>query len=177
MELQKVMIGNNLLIYRTKKLALKKSRRNCSISYSDAEKVGIIFTVDDLEKHELVKSFIRKLKKDEKEIEVLCYLPKGKENYEFIFNYFTEKDVTFFGKFNNKDVIRFAARSFDFLFCLDCNPNNMVESVLALSKSNCRIGSYHPDKDRFYELMIQPKDRSTESLINDIYRYTKLLRG
>ncbi|MGK7391558.1 MAG: DUF1493 family protein [Candidatus Cyclobacteriaceae bacterium M2_1C_046] len=174
---QKEMIGNKLLTYRTKKLALKKPRRNCSISYSDAKRTGIIFTVDDLEKHEMIKSFIKKLKKDEKNVEVLCYLPKGKENYEFVFNYFTEKDVTFFGKFNNSDVIRFAASNFDYLFCLDCNPNPMIESVLALSKSNCRIGCYHPEKDRFYELMIQPKDKSTETLINDIYRYTKILRG
>lgn len=171
------MIGNKLLIYRAKKLALKNPRRKCSISYSNAEKIGIIFTTDDIEKHKLIKTFIKKLKQDNKQVEVLTYLPKGRENHEFLFNFFTEKDVSFFGKFNNKDVIKFAARNFDFLFNLDCNPHPLLESILAICKSSCRVGCYQENKSRFYELMIQPKYSTTENLIDEMYRYTKILRG
>jgi 5-methylcytosine-specific restriction endonuclease McrBC regulatory subunit McrC len=169
------MVGEKLLIYRTTRLAKKKSSRKCSMSYRDAKNIGIIFTTGDLDKHLQVKDFIKKLQYDGKEVEVLTFLPKGEENHEFIFNFFTEKDISFFGKFTNRDVIRFAARQFDFLFYIDCNHNPLIESLMAITKAKCRVGCYTAGKDHFFELMIQPKRMTTENLLEEFFRYIKIL--
>lgn len=169
------MVGARLLIYKANRLA-KKHVRECSLPYDKAKDIGIIFTVDDLDKHMQVKEFIKKIKQSKKNVEVLCYLPKDKENYEFIFNFFTEKDISFWGSFTNNDVLNFTNRPFDFLFCLDCNPNPLVESVMAMTKASCRVGCYSSGKDQYYELMIQPKRPTTENLVDEIFRYVKILR-
>lgn len=170
------MVGARLLIYKTNKQAKNKTSRACSLSYKDARKVGIIFTADDEVKHSLVKEFIKKLKKNDKDVEVICFLPKDKENHEFIFNFYTEKEISFWGKFTNPDVSKFAERTFDFLFCLDCNPHPLVEAVLGITKASCRVGCYTEGKDHFYEMMINPKRATTENLIDEIFRYIKVLR-
>ena len=169
------MVGQKLLIYRTSRFAKKRTGRKCSISYGEAKRIGIIFTTADLEKHLLIKEFIKKLENDGKEVDVLTFLPKNEVNHEFIFNYFTEKDITFFGKFNNRDVIRFAARYFDFLFCIDLNPHPLTESILAITKAKCRVGCYIANRDHLFELMIQPKERTTENLVDEFFRYIKIL--
>ena len=69
--------------------ALKKNKvRRASIGYKRAQSIGIIFSVEDKQKHEDIKEFIRALEQDGKKVQVLEFLPKKKDNYEFLFDFF-----------------------------------------------------------------------------------------
>ncbi|NJN42242.1 MAG: hypothetical protein HC811_08500 [Flammeovirgaceae bacterium] len=68
--------------------ALKRNKSiRQSIPYKKAQSVGIIFSVENKEKHNHIKEFIRQLEIDGKTVQVLEFLPKKKENYEFLFDY------------------------------------------------------------------------------------------
>ena len=88
--------SNKLLTRNTQKAIRKGKIKRGSVSYDDAENVGILFTVIDRPKHTLIKKFIKLLEKDKKQVDVICLLGEGKENYDFIFDYFTTRDFSFF---------------------------------------------------------------------------------
>lgn len=169
------MLNKKILAYKTRSLVKNSKVARKSISYNDARSIGIIFTTDDLKKHETVKKFVKQLQKDGKKVQVLSFLPKGKQNHEFLFDFFTIKDVTFWGSFTANQVADFTKKPFDFLYYLDTDNNPLIKNILALSNAKCRIGKFSEENNPVCELMIQTSDESTQELANEMYRYTKLL--
>lgn len=156
--------------------ALKKNKSlRASIPYQQAKNVGIIFSVEDKQKHVDVKEFIRLLEQDGKKVHVLEYLPLKKENYEFMFDFFTIQDLNFWGNLNSDKAMRFSETPFDYLFCVDKESNPLVLSLLARSKARCRVGRFHETDSPYFELMIE-QNGTTKGLIETMYKYTKQLR-
>ncbi|NNF22089.1 MAG: hypothetical protein HKN67_09110 [Saprospiraceae bacterium] len=139
-----------------------------------SQKIGIIFSAGGMQKHNAVKSLIRKLKEQGKEVSALSYLAPGQQNHEFLFDIFGPNDISFWGINQNAEVEKFADEPFDYLLDLDVSSNPIIENILARSKAKCRVGIYKEGKGPFFELMISPKNsESSEELIRDIYHYTK----
>lgn len=169
-------ISNRLLTRNTKRSIRKGKIARGSVSYDEAESVGILFTVIDRPKHSLIKKFIKQLEKDKKKVDVLCLLGEGKENYDFIFDYFTTRDFSLFGHIVSKSILLFIQKKFDYLIVLDTEPNIFTDNILVKSNAKCRIGIYHDDKDPFYELMIKiNSNNSMEEFIDQVYHYLKFI--
>ncbi len=100
----------NFLKNKTKSFLKKNKALRANLPYKKAVSVGIIFTVEDKAKHFIVKEFIKKLELDGKTIQVLEYLPAKTENYEFKFDFFSDKDVSFWGNINNNSALQFYRR-------------------------------------------------------------------
>ncbi len=146
-----------------------------NLPYKQALTVGIIFTVEDKQKHDVVKELVKKLEHDGKKVQVMEFLPKKKDNYEFMFDFFTEDDLTFWGNITSAQALKFADTPFDFLIYLDTVSNPLILHLLARSKSPCRIGKAWPASQPFFELMIESTS-STRSLMENIYTYTTQLK-
>ncbi len=168
------MFRNKLLNYRLNKL-LKKERNNNQVGYGQAASFGILYSAEDLKKHESIKKLIKYLKKDGKKVEVLSYLPEDVQNFEFRFNFFTEKDVNWRGKFKNQDILRFTEQPFDYLFYVDFESLPVMRYILALSKAKCRVGHFEEENRPVCELMVAPELTTHNSLIEEMYKYTKIL--
>lgn len=169
------MITNKILAWKTDSFLRKSNINRSSLNYGDARNIGIIFSVVDKEKHEAIKQFIRKLEEEGKKVTVLSYLAKGKENYEFRFDFFTESDLSFWGNFTIGSVINFVENNFDYLFHIDLEPNLMIENILARSKAKCRIGKFVGNVSDIYDLMIKPEDENIQNLIEQMHYYTRKL--
>ena len=156
--------------------ALKKNRvLHASVPYKRAQSVGIIFSVEDKQKHDDIKEFIRHLEQDGKKVQVLEFLPRKKDNYEFLFDFFSDKDLSFWGKITSPQAAKFSDTPFDYLFYIDQVLNPLVLHLLAVSKAHCRIGRFaEPDSD-FFELMIEHKG-TMKGLIDSMYKYTRQLK-
>jgi hypothetical protein len=137
--------------------------------------VGIIFSVEDKQKHFIVKEFIKKLELDEKNVQVLEYLPAKHDNYEFKFDFFTEKDLSFWGNITSSAALQFAEAPFDFLFYIDLTPNLLVLHLLAKSKAKCRVGKFFDDGQLYLDLMIESV-ANTQALIDSMYKYASQLK-
>lgn len=168
------MVNKKLLAYKTKSIAKKSTVLRASMSYRSAETIGIIFTIDDKAKHETIKQLIHQLENDGKKVEVLAYLPKKKDNHEFLFEYFTAKDVSFWGNINADHVNKFANRPFDYLFYLDLQSNPFIRNILAMSKAKCRVGKFNVENEPYCEMMIETAN-DIKSLADEMYKYTKIL--
>jgi hypothetical protein len=151
---------------------LKRNRtQRDSISYQSANTVGILFTVEDKRKHEIVKELVRKLEVDGKKVFVMSFLPNKKDNYEFLFDFFSTHDINFWGNIQSTPLIKFAETQFDYLLCLDTQPNPMVQNILARSKAKCRVGKFNTNGKSYFEMMIDTPS-NPKNLIDGIYDYT-----
>jgi hypothetical protein len=164
-----------ILKYKTRSLAKSNKALRTSLPYKQALSIGIVFTVEDRQKHDDIKEFVKKLEHDGKQVKVMSFLPKHKDNYEFLFDFFTEKDVSFWGSITSESANRFCELPFDFLFYLDTAPNPLVLNIIARSKAKCRVGKYWENTQALFEFMLQIKN-GTKSLIHEIYQYTSKLR-
>lgn len=169
------MLTNKFLQYRTNSWLKKNHTIRANGAYAKAENVGIIFTIYDLKKHETVKEFIKILKNDDKKVDVLAYLPNEGQNFEFLFDFFTDKDLNFWGNFTSEAVNKFVKQPYDYLFNLDDQNAGIVENVMAMSNAKCRIGKLIDGNEKYCEMMVQSPNGTTSSLIKEMYKYTKLL--
>jgi hypothetical protein len=165
----------NFLKFKTKSLLKRNKAQRNNISYQQAKTVGLIFTVEDKQKHFIVKEFIKKLELDGKIIQVLEYLPAQHDNYEFKFDFFTDKDLSFWGNITSAAAIQFTEAPFDFLFYVDLEPNDLVLNLLARSKAKCRVGRFSDSGTQYLELMIESV-ANTQALVDGMYKYAASLR-
>lgn len=170
------MLTKTFINYRNKSLLKKNRIARSSMNYDQVNKVGILFTIDSKEKHNTIKGFIKELEADGKQVEVVAYLPKNQENHEFLYDFYTSKDISFWGSITSERVISFASKPFDYLFYLDNQSNLLNRNILAMSKAKCRITPFDEQNEEFSEMMVQvPKNNGMKQLVDEMYRYTKLL--
>src|SRR5687767_15509033 len=93
------------LKYKTNSLIRRNKAIRQSLPYAQALSVGIIFSVEDKAKHDEIKEFVRHLEHDGKKVKVISFLPNNKDNYEFMFDFFTEKDLSFWGNIESSTAI------------------------------------------------------------------------
>lgn len=169
------MLNTKILSYKTRALVKHSKVARGSISYDKAKSIGVIFSIDDQSKHETIKKFINQLHKDGKKVQVLAFLPKGKDNFEFMYDFFTLKDISMWGNFTADQVTNFANQPFDYLFYIDDTSHPVIRNILAMSNAKCRVGKFIDDNSAFCELMIRTENGSIQNLVNEMYRYTKIL--
>jgi hypothetical protein len=165
----------SFLKLKTNSFLKKNKALRISLPYTQAHNIGILFSVEDKTKHDEVKDLIRHLEQDGKHVKVVCFLPKNKDNYEFMFDFFTDKDLSFWGNITSSTATNFADTAFDFLFYLDTTPNPLILNLIARSNARCRIGKYWDRGQPFFEMMIE-SNNGTRTLIETMYQYTKALR-
>jgi hypothetical protein len=156
---------------------LKKNRSlRASLPYMQASKVGIIFTVEDKMKHDKVKEFIKNLERDGKQAKVICFLPRDKQNYEFLFDFFTEKELSLFGNIDSECAKLFTETPFDFLFYFDTEPNPLILNLIAKSKAKCRVGKHWDGSEGFFEMMVETGNPDPKAFIDTVSKYARGLK-
>jgi hypothetical protein len=165
----------SFLKYKTNLLGRKQKPARASVPWKKALTMGIIFTVEDKQKHFAIKDFIKKLEHDGKHVQVLEYLPEKTENYEFKFDFFTDKDVSFWGNINSANALQFADAPFDFLFYLDLEPNTMIMNILARSHAKCRVGKYWDEGSTYLDFMVDSVSNN-QALLESLYKYVSQLK-
>jgi hypothetical protein len=164
-----------LLRYKTQSFLRKNTTTRYNEAYKKAVTFGLIFTVEDRKKHDHIKNLIRKLERDGKQVRALGYLPPNQENYEFLFDFFTYREVSMWGNITAPSALKFADTAFDFLIYLDATPNEYILNLIAKSKAKCRIGKFWEEGEPYFEMMIESQG-DAPSLIDDLYKYTTALR-
>ena len=164
-----------LLRYKTQSYLRRNTTRRSNEAYERAKSIGVIFTVEDRKKHDEIKSLIRKMEHDGKKVKALAYLPPDQENYEFMFDFFTYREISFWGNITATSAQEFAETPFDFLLYLDSKPNDLILNDVAQSKAKCRIGKFWDSGKPYFEMMIECYGDS-KTLIEQLYKYTAALK-
>lgn len=165
----------SFLNLRTKSQLKKNNAIRASIPFDQALNIGVLFTVEDKKKHDEIKEFVHRLEMSKKNVHVLSFLPKNKDNYEFLFDFFTDEDISFWGKINSSGYEKFRNAPFDYLYYLDTKPNPILLNLLAGSKAKCRIGKFWNEGGPYFEMMIDSV-ANTKSLFDGMLKYSTQLK-
>ncbi|GEM_PF-3382360 len=162
--------------------ALRKSRnREGNVKYTVANSFLFLFTADgNPRKFEEVMLLKEKLQEDGKNVSILYLLlneehkPDGALDDHMV--KFDKKDIGLFGNIKDEYVSEILSRNYDFVINVDLHPNIYCDYLMAKCKSNCKIGHYFADHDKFYDMMIQTADDTDEEFyLNQVYHYIKQL--
>lgn len=165
----------NFLKYKTRSALKRNNALRVSVPWNQAKNVGVIFTIDDRNKHDHVKEFVKAMETEGKKVQVMSFLPSKKENHEFLYDFFTIQNVNVWGTITSDAVEKFTATPFDYLFCLDVNESPFMLHLLAKSKARCRVGKYAEKAKPYFEFMLEVK-QDTASLIDAIRTYISKLK-
>lgn len=165
----------SFLALRTRAQLKKNKANRVSLPFAEARHIGVLYTVEDKKKHDEIKDFIHRLEREGKKVRILTYLPENKDNFEFLFDFFTLKDISFWGNFTGSNVLTFCNESFDYLYYMDTKPNPILENILARSKAKCRIGKHFETTQSYFELMINSVS-GQKNLYDGMYNYSKQLK-
>ena len=166
-------IKKQIIRFQLPGLNKKSDVKRQTVNYDQAFRIGILVTLTDHEKQHTVDNFIDRLVTEHKEIQVLCYDKRRARNKIFGYLQFTDKDVSLWGKFKTEHVIDFINNDFDYLMHLDLESSEVLDKILCLSRSKCRVGCDNEGHRDFYELMV--KASSLEELSDMILHYIKLV--
>ncbi len=168
------------MLYFNTLSSIKKSKARQPIGYKQAKSIGIIFNIEDINKHKAIKRFISMLEDDGKSVQVLSFLGKGRDNHEFLFEFITDEDITMWGSISNEVALKFIENKFDFLFHLDSKRLDIAENILSKCNARCRVGMPASESDhrinveKFYEIIILPKkDVTIDYQLDEILHYIK----
>lgn len=145
--------------------------------YGTSKKMGLLFQGGNTEKLNDALRFSEELKKENKEVHLMMFLPKGpeKESLPPSCPFFGPDSFSFSGKILDTSLQEFINEPFDFLFHLGEQDNPYVEHVLAASSSKCRIGLHQPGKEVFYELMVKNNPAQSQIAWSDMLAYARMI--
>ncbi len=169
------MILGQALSYKTNRFLKQNHGIRTSVPYGQAQHIGVIYSNDTPEKTKLAEKLKDLLQADGKKVKVLAY-DRNVEVQHLPFESFSKKDLSFWGNFNKQSIDNFNDTTFDFLYCLDNNPGEIIKNILAKSKAKCRVGicdDFEAYQNTF-ELIVQSAKDS--NVIDSVYSYTKKIR-
>lgn len=168
-----IAITKKIIALQLPKLVRKSPARRRTVNYQNAERVGVLTTLQEYEKQQVIDEFVDRLVADQKEVEVLCYDRRRTRSKIFGYVQFSDRDISMFGSIRADYVLDFIHRDFDYLFHLDTESDVILDKILALSRAKCRVGRDLPEHHDFYELMVNAD--SLDDMQEMIFHYVKLV--
>jgi hypothetical protein len=150
------------------------------VNYHLVNQIGILFHLGEDVDPEPLARFIKKLEQDHKKLKILTYLNHTHSHpYRFYIDYFRKDDIHWSGKLEEIPKIRqFLDTQFDYLFCLESEPQPVFNELLQKTKANCRVGLYDEQRTNLFELMVQNPDwTDIAHTLEQMMNYTKLLKN
>ena len=151
--------------------ANKKARK--ITSFQQIKTIGILYDASLDETIDEVKLITKKLMALGKEIYTLGFInkkilppnlePHTKEDY------YCKKDLHWHQLPIKERISRFANENFDYLLNVFTADQLPLVGVSALSKANCRLGTFHKRYTNCYDFMIDEKGNKTATELLDAY--------
>lgn len=153
--------------------------RHYSVSFRDADEIGILFHANTLDEVQCLKEFFHYLKQQGKKVTVLGYTQAAREaafkTKSVFFEYFTEKDLNFFFIPSAAKTGPFLEKRFDILINFSLGECFPLTWLTALSQATFRVGTYSPSRVQDLDLMIHLKeDRNIDNFANQLKEYLSL---
>lgn len=164
--------------YDLRRKSRHSKRKNRIHNFTTAQKAGIIFTCRNEEEFIAVKDFKSFLESEAIKTDVIGYVSDKTIPDHYLlrtgFNFFCQKDLTWYFKPDKPFADNFMKQDFDILFDLSLRNLFPIEYIVNLSPAAYKIGRFR-DTDQ-YDLMIDiEKEKSVPFLIDQIKHYLSIL--
>ena len=158
----------------TKKHENRRAQAN-SVDFGKSKKIGLLFFENPKENLDVIDNIMDDLKVEGKEIVTLA-LCKNKKHSLQKYPIFEFGDIDFFGTIKSSIVNDFINQDFDFLVCLDKNPNTVMNYLLSRLNAKCRLGIRAEHENEHYEFILK-KEEGLAIKSSDILKYLKMIKS
>lgn len=173
-------IQEKLLSLYTRKLIKTRCVVRASVGFQKAQKIGILYSADTLQKHNAVCQLATQLKKMGKQVSGLCYVTAPIQATNIAFTTITHRDIQLWGTITHPQARAFIHTPFDYLYQVDLTAHPVLDYLLARSQAKCRVGYYDTVRTNLFEMMVsfdkQPDSHEINDLTAQMLYYTQLLR-
>ena len=157
---------------------VEQHRRMTNIQ--DAKRIGILYTLDEIQDYERVSVFVSELQHKHKEVKALGFVKNKNLISRFLpklsFDFFSKKDLTWFNKPIHSTVRDFIDNDFDILIDLSIQDIFPLKYISGLSRSFCRVGRFSDENTLFYDFMIDSKSIvNIEEYLHQIKHYLTVI--
>jgi hypothetical protein len=159
----------------------QSSQRKCVVSNFDtAKSFGLLFDANDPEIYELVKKYFKYLKESKKKVHAIGFydlknLPQM-EYSKLDYDFFTRKDLNWWGKPGGTFVTNFIEEEYDVLINFSLNDSFPLKYISAMSKAKMKIGKLDEKNSAVYDMMIQqPADKNFKFFMRQVDHYLGII--
>jgi len=164
-------LHNLILQYKLKRL----QRQASIVPLKDATSVAILFTAVNQKVIQQVSSFVKRLKDQGKDVDVLAYVPLYQETPFVRFDAMTKRDINILQIPKRKNKGRYMDQRYDLMINLSMDECLPLEYIIALSPTTYKVGRYQENKTYCYDLMLNIDDQSNmDNFINQCEHYLNL---
>ncbi len=168
------MIFTPLQNYKINKAQKKNIELRESIAYEKASYFGIIYHNNEQSKIDAAEKLSTLLKMDNKKVKNIAFEHKSTIKH-LPYDTLTNENFDFWGGLKGKVATDFIQADFDFLICLDNEPNGPIKSILANSQAKCRVGKYNEENQLTFEMLLVDKSNNYVLWVEELYQYLKQL--
>ena len=155
--------------------------RPCKMTnLEDARRIGILYTLDEVPDYDRVSEFVSQLQGKQKEVKALGFVNNKNLIQRFLpklsYDFFSNRDLTWFYKPIHTQVKDFIEKEFDLLIDLSLHDNFPLKYISGLSKALLRVGKFSEENTAYYDLMIDMKPSMTsEDYLGQIQHYLTII--
>lgn len=164
------------------KNAIAKTHRRAQFhNYSSSKSIGVVFNATHQDTYEIARDYIKKLIDSNHQVKALGFVD-SKEVLDFYqknihFDFFSRKNLNWYGKPNNPNTKEFISSEFDILIDLSIVEDYSIQYIVGLSKAQFKVGSVKKSKN-YYDFMIDITQQKTlPFLIQQIDHYIQMIKS
>jgi hypothetical protein len=171
-----IKFGRFILEKRIARLERNANFKNLSQSKS----IGVIFNATHQDTYETARKYIATLQKRGLNVKALGFVD-SKQVLDFYqksvhFDYFSRKNLNWYGKPNNPNTDEFILSKFDILIDLSIIEDFPIQYVVGLSKADFKVGCVK-DSRNFYDFMIElGEKKDLKYFIDQLNHYFEMIK-
>jgi hypothetical protein len=135
------------------------SRQRSIMNIDSANSIGILYCGENASDVELMKKYVHTLRDKGKQVKSLGFInvkevPPGLNGSE-MHQYFSMKELNWYGKPSSKFIHNFVKEEFDMLFDFGLPAQLPILFLTSMSKAKCKVGKYLEKYVDLYDVMIE----------------------
>lgn len=159
----------------SRKVAEVKTRRH-QVNFENAKSIGILIEAGNRENLVFADKYRDQLRNQRKQVKILAYFNDKAAHDNLTVNYFTDRDMNWYGIPNSEQVRDFIDRPFDILISLHLSTSRPLEYISTISNAKMRVGLHARDKEYCYDFMIDPTSvTNLNQFVNQFEDYFKII--
>lgn len=154
----------------------QRTLTNCDFSY--ATQVGIMGFFKNEEDLLHLEAYMHKLQKEGKEVHMLLFTSEKKPPHYYMpklsVDFVTRKMVNWYNIPASEEVCAFRNKPFHVLLDLCPDFRKDMLYVAATSRASLKVGSYHPQREPYFDLMLslnQEYSKDLQRMIREVEKY------
>lgn len=168
--------------YHFRKDQARSNRYRTLNNLRDARRIGILYSLDEVEDYDVVADFVTRLQHDHKEVKALGFVKNKNLVSRFLpklaFDFFSAKDVNLFYKPVDSKVRDFINQDFDLLIDLSTRETLPLQYIAGCSLAHCRVGKFTEENSACYDLMIDVGSQvPVRDFIDQIIHYLTIINS